>query len=175
MIHHDSDNIINCLIDGGEKKWLLLPTEFKHAGLGFQWTAAGGFIGSDASPVDPNRLDLRQFPAFQHVPWESVTMQPGDCLYLPAQYLHQVRTDHHRSMALSIMFLKEASFPYDAEGCDQPLPPMGTTTMDKLDFMWRYEGSGPVLMGYIRIYRYLYLYRKRSTGSTTVRYSTTYS
>ena len=146
MLHHDSDNIINCLISGGEKQWLLLDTSFKKVGLGFKWTEEG-WIASDSSPVDPDHVNLLNFPGFQHVsterllhiarpstnstrharthadtfifafafaaaavfkvPWERATVQPGDCIYLPAQYLHQVRTDSTRSVALSVMFLKE--------------------------------------------------------------------
>ena len=66
MLHHDSDNIINCLISGGEKRWLLLDTSFKKVGLGFKW-AKQGWIASDSSPVDPDRVDLLNYPGFQHV------------------------------------------------------------------------------------------------------------
>jgi len=147
MLHHDSDNIINCLISGGEKQWLLLDTSFKKVGLGFKWTEEG-WIASDSSPVDPDHVNLLNFPGFQHVPWERATVQPGDCIYLPAQYLHQVRTDSTRSVALSVMFLKEEVYPHDNKGCDLPLPPPNTT-MATLNFTWMYNGSGPVLMGYI--------------------------
>eukprot|EP00729_Bicosta_minor_P008959 gene8959-12183_t len=99
MLHHDSDNIINCLISGGEKQWLLLDTSFKKVGLGFKWTEEG-WIASDSSPVDPDHVNLLNFPGFQHV------------------------------------------------SCDLPLPPPNTT-MATLNFTWMYNGSGPVLMGYI--------------------------
>lgn len=71
MLHHDSDNIINCLISGGEKRWLLLDTSFKKVGLGFKWgtesSGKEGWIASDSSPVDPDRVDLLNHPGFQHV------------------------------------------------------------------------------------------------------------
>lgn len=168
MLHHDSDNIINCLIAGGEKHWLLLDTSFKHVGLGFKW-AEEGWIASDSSPVDPDYVDLRQYPAFQHLPWRRATQKPGDCIYLPAQYLHQVRTAAERSVALSVMFLKEEMFPHDNDGCENVAagsnpgyqdtggatwngmgtPAVPPTTMAALNFTWTYNGSGPVLMGYI--------------------------
>lgn len=69
MLHHDSDNIINCLISGGEKQWLLLDTSFKKVGLGFKWTEEG-WIASDSSPVDPDHVNLLNFPGFQHVSTE---------------------------------------------------------------------------------------------------------
>ena len=71
--------------------------------------------GSDDSPFDFERVNLKQFPDFVNAPWMNTTMEPGDCLYTPAWNLHYVRTIE-RSVAAMIMFRTEERF--DEEACE---------------------------------------------------------
>jgi len=40
--------------------------------------------GSSFSKIDPNQIDLLEYPTVAKVPWTHATLRPGDCIYIPA-------------------------------------------------------------------------------------------
>lgn len=42
------------------------------------------YSGSAFSGIDPNKIDLMEFPKVSRVPWTYTTLRPGDCIYIPA-------------------------------------------------------------------------------------------
>lgn len=43
-----------------------------------------GFVQQEGySKVDVEKVDLKEFPQFQHISWWSARMEKGDCLYIP--------------------------------------------------------------------------------------------
>ena len=42
------------------------------------------------SPINPERVDLLKYPKFANVHWHKVVIEPGDILYIPEGWLHQV-------------------------------------------------------------------------------------
>ena len=47
----------------------------------------------DYSAVDVDRVDLHTYPGLEHVPWVKADVGPGDCLYIPVNWFHQVSSD----------------------------------------------------------------------------------
>lgn len=44
-------------------------------------------IDSDGgySSLDVEKVDMKKYPTVSKLPWFNVTMNPGDCLYIPAR------------------------------------------------------------------------------------------
>jgi len=74
----------------GRKKWILIPPE-QYADV--YWPCdelrAGMLL---FSPVDAERPDLADFPRFARARPIEVTLEPGEILFLPTGWWHQVRS-----------------------------------------------------------------------------------
>eukprot|EP00435_Cladocopium_sp_Y103_P001383 s5770_g1.t1 len=131
----------------GKKEWIMwdLRTESKKIPMWNEYYRApsqGKPQGSDDSPIDGERVDLKRWPEFGSARWRNTTIdtwfprqnlrfllrvgrfrfahEKGDCLYLPAHLLHYVRSwsddpEDHRIIALMTMFQSEES--YDPSYC----------------------------------------------------------
>ena len=44
----------------------------------------GRFSGSGYSEIDPNKINLHDYPNVAKVPWTYATVLPGDCIYIPS-------------------------------------------------------------------------------------------
>ena len=42
------------------------------------------YSGSGFSKIDPNKINLLEYPNVAKVPWTYATLMPGDCIYIPA-------------------------------------------------------------------------------------------
>ena len=42
------------------------------------------YSGSGFSEIDPNNINLMEYPNVANVPWTYATLTPGDCIYIPA-------------------------------------------------------------------------------------------
>ena len=42
------------------------------------------YSGSGFSEIDPNKINLQEYPNVAKVPWTYATLTPGDCIYIPA-------------------------------------------------------------------------------------------
>lgn len=47
-----------------------------------QWNKAGAY-----SEVDVEKVDMFRFPEFQSLPWWKSSLKPGDCIYIPKEYI----------------------------------------------------------------------------------------
>ena len=47
---------------------------------------------TNTSQVDVEHIDEQRFPAFVHVPYRDVVLEPGDMLYMPPQWWHYVKS-----------------------------------------------------------------------------------
>lgn len=92
-LHFDSaDNILVQLV--GRKKILLIDPKQNH--LLYQSAP-----GANVSPVDVENPDYKKFPRFREARAMAIHLEPGDALYMPAQYWHWVRA---MSSSISINF-----------------------------------------------------------------------
>jgi lysine-specific demethylase 8 len=98
VFHLDSDENINCLVDG-RKRFLLVSDEYvedayySDAYPGYGWR----------SPFDVDAVDLLHYPRVAHMAWREATLEAGDCMFIPAGYMHAVRS-YERNVAVSVWF-----------------------------------------------------------------------
>lgn len=93
VLHTDSFENLNCLFDG-EKE--LFMAHKKHSKL-IDLLENGAY-----SEVDVERADMRKFPKLARVPWYYAKMEPGDCLYIPHQWFHYVKSSRSRNLAVNM-------------------------------------------------------------------------
>lgn len=79
-IHRDASDAVNCLLNG-TKHWYFMDSKYNdevyviHRNK-YEW---GGL-----SLVNPHSVDLEQFPKFADVKYAYLTLNAGDCLYVPS-------------------------------------------------------------------------------------------
>lgn len=64
--------------------------------------------------MDPNIVNVFRFKHVPKVPWRWTTLKSGDCVFVPAGFLHQVRS-YGRSVSVTLEFAPLDSF--DDTGC----------------------------------------------------------
>nr|XP_002737753.2 PREDICTED: lysine-specific demethylase 8-like [Saccoglossus kowalevskii] len=93
FLHMDTvDNII-CMISG-HKKWFYVDIKYiDHVDFDHK--------EGDYCAVDVDKVDMYRYPGLQDVPWWSADLAPGDCMYVPYGWSHQV-TSISRNIAVNI-------------------------------------------------------------------------
>jgi LPS sulfotransferase NodH len=81
-LHHDACNILACQVTGRKHFYLVPATQWPRA-----YTDAGFFSG-----IDAENPDLTQRPRFREATVLEVTLEPGEALFIPVGWSHQVRT-----------------------------------------------------------------------------------
>jgi len=145
-IHYDMNHQVMCMF-AGKKEWIMwdLRSESKKIPMWNEYYRGKGRPeGSDDSPIDGERVDLKRWPEFGKARWRNTTIEKGDCLYLPAHLLHYVRSwsddEDPRIIALMTMFQTEES--YDPRYC-QDVP--SHSYLSDYDVMWgEFPGSKDV-------------------------------
>lgn len=142
MLHHDADNIMHCVVSG-LKDWILIDRVYRDK---MDMVVGREAQGSGFSHLNVDSINEDINPEVWDVPWQYVTLQSGDCLYLPHKYLHQVRS-YNRTISSTFLWYPEGEF--NDDDCD------GINYDDYLSLTdtyvhWTYEkGQETVDMGYM--------------------------
>ncbi|KAK3735817.1 hypothetical protein QZH41_019916 [Actinostola sp. cb2023] len=102
VLHNDDVDNINCLFSG--TKELLFIDYKKYNDKVTLDHRSGGYSG-----VDVDKVDFTKYPGLREVTYYNVTMQAGDCLYIPYKWFHQVRS-YDRNIAVNVWFKHKADF-----------------------------------------------------------------
>ncbi|EDV23857.1 uncharacterized protein TRIADDRAFT_27062 [Trichoplax adhaerens] len=144
LLHKDADNAINCLLNG-TKDWLLIHPKYeKFIPMAKEAKSeVGGF-----STINVDKVNIKKYPNFKKVHYNHANLSPGDCLYLPYAYLHQVRSYGSKNMAVSVLLAAglthEKTFNNeDCESKDYKVFPKLT----EVNMVWTYPGHGPQTLG----------------------------
>lgn len=146
VIHYDDQDNINCMI-AGHKRFILMHPRYKtqfeaHPNSPenkFGWVDSnldrsvpgyGAFMGA----VDVDRVDLIRFPGWLDVEWSYADLAPGDCLYIPYQWYHQVTAKPGRSINVHVWYFRPAGF--SASSCKASVAARPPTFAD---CTWGYE------------------------------------
>lgn len=144
VVHYDDQDNINCMI-AGRKRFIFMHPSYKARFEAFPnsdrnefgWVDAdldegvagyGGFMGK----LDVDRVDLLRFPGWRDVEWSYVDLAPGDCVYIPFQWYHQVTAAAGRSINVHTWYWRPETF--DARSCAEPV---AAPTL--ADCTWGYE------------------------------------
>ncbi|XP_036336454.1 bifunctional peptidase and arginyl-hydroxylase JMJD5-like [Rhagoletis pomonella] len=94
-LHYDPEHNLLCQVFGRKQVILAAPTDtaklYPH----------DSEMLCNTSKLDATRLDLERFPLAAEVAFYNVTLQVGDCLYIPPKWWHYVRAE---SESFSVSF-----------------------------------------------------------------------
>lgn len=102
VLHYDAVDNINCLFDGTKELLMINKSHLLQAHID---KVNGAF-----SSVDVDKVDMYKFPGLQTIPYYKVLMEPGDCLFIPARWVHQVRSYGQRNLAVNIWWAHFVKF-----------------------------------------------------------------
>ena len=86
-LHNDDEENVLCQIIGSKKVLLIAPSEKKHVYVNDLYDS-----GTECCDVNASSPDLQQHPLFAQVKQiYSVTLHPGDVLYIPKYWYHEVQ------------------------------------------------------------------------------------
>ncbi|GFR62580.1 JmjC domain-containing protein 5 [Elysia marginata] len=109
-VHSHDDHLLHCVLFG-RRDFILVEQRHKKA-FDFEEDFLGSLGGH--SNMNTEMVNAFKFKSILRTPWVWSTLYPGDCLYVPAGFLHQVRS-YGRSVSTTIEFAPLTSF--DNTGC----------------------------------------------------------
>jgi len=147
VIHYDADENFHCVISG-RKDFLLVDNKYEHL---LYMDEKDEVSGSNFSPIDPDKIDVKNYPLFAQVPYTYGTLHAGDCVYIPARHIHQVRS-YSRTVAVTTLFTGgDTRETFKNDGCET-FNNDKYHSMSDVDFHWTYsKGDSTVDMGYMNI------------------------
>ncbi|XP_077985372.1 uncharacterized protein LOC144440018 [Glandiceps talaboti] len=139
VIHFDADHNIHCLLEGRKDFIMIDPYYNIYLDL---YKPEGA--GSAFTSINVDSIDMLKFPAIDNVQWTWTTLLPGDCIYIPAEYVHQVRS-YGRSISVTTLFTTHDV--YNETDCRNfTLSPL---SLNEVDIMWTYQkGDKTIDIGY---------------------------
>ncbi|EDO34398.1 predicted protein [Nematostella vectensis] len=141
IMHKDAFNAINCLMNG-TKVWKMI--EYKYEDKIYKAWEPPEMIGG-FSKINVQNVDLLKYPKVAEVPWSLVTINAGDCLFLPKSYYHQVTSSGDTNAAVALLFSRfDHMDNLDFSDCNRELKP---TPLSEMDIDWKYSGHGNLTMG----------------------------
>ena len=105
VLHTDSVDNVHCVLSGS-KKWVMTAADAEMTTGSCGWQTVG-----DYSTADPHAVDLDRFPCLADPErrWVKAVLQPGDCLFVPVEWAHQVETIG-RTISFSINLMEHHRF-----------------------------------------------------------------
>ncbi|XP_061197924.1 uncharacterized protein LOC133206000 [Saccostrea echinata] len=113
-LHSHEDHDLHCVLFG-RKDFIIIDEKYKW---NFHYEENYKNSGSGHSPIDVDKVNMFKFTDVSRTPWNHATLLSGDCILIPAGYLHQVRS-YGRSLSFSILF--SPSMEYDSSDCKKVL------------------------------------------------------
>nr|XP_022304685.1 lysine-specific demethylase 8-like [Crassostrea virginica] len=113
-LHSHEDHDLHCVLFG-RKDFIIIDEKYKD---NFQYQENYKNSGSGRSTMDVDRVNMYKFPEIANTPWHHATLTSGDCILVPAGYIHQVRS-YGRSLSYSILF--SPSLEFDSSDCKKTL------------------------------------------------------
>ncbi|XP_077998812.1 uncharacterized protein LOC144451782 [Glandiceps talaboti] len=141
ILHKDAFNTWNCLLSG-TKIWKMVDNKYERL-IYKAWEpekAIGGY-----STINTTKVDLLSHPMVQKVRWSNLTINAGDCLYLPRSYYHQVTSFGDPNIAVALLFSRMTKF--NDTGCDAA--DLKYTPLSEMLVTWNWAGHGNMTMGHM--------------------------
>jgi [protein]-arginine 3-hydroxylase / protease len=102
-LHYDPVETFHWVIRGGKRFSLFAPGLRRY--YPFSWRSKAPFI----SQLDPDGPDQARFPRFREAVRVECQLAPGDVLYLPAFWWHQVYSDDSLNVSLNFVWFSSIS------------------------------------------------------------------
>nr|XP_009861744.1 jmjC domain-containing protein 7 [Ciona intestinalis]XP_026694827.1 jmjC domain-containing protein 7 [Ciona intestinalis] len=94
-LHYDNVENMYCQISG-TKHWFIVDPADAEGHIVIDHPE-GAFSG-----VNVTSVDMLKYPGMQGLQWWSANLTPGDCIYMPLNWWHQVTSPPSRNMAINI-------------------------------------------------------------------------
>jgi len=111
VIHKDGQENIHCMI-AGKKDWIMWHpnSPIDHSKMG--WINAEQLkeedfkdaYGSYVGRIDVDNVDLKKFPGWNKLKWWNMTLEAGDCAFIPGGWYHYVEAPPQRSVSVHVWF-----------------------------------------------------------------------
>lgn len=144
LLHKDAYNTVNCVLNG-TKEWKLIELQYNdYVYQSWEGPLEAGFGGF--SLINPDSVDAKEYPKIGKLPrWQFVTINAGDCLFVPSQMWHQVKSYGATNRAVAFLFSQYLNQDViNTTGCDDVtynLP------LSEVDVDLQYPGKGMMSMG----------------------------
>jgi len=132
-LHYDADHNLHCVIDG-RKDFIMYDPKYSDR---FDMEV-DKFGGHGYSKVDAEMVNVYKYPKIGKTGWKWTSLWPGDCIFIPAGHLHQVRS-YGRSLSVSTLWTPRKSF--NDTGCAE-LNVTEPITLKDLQFVWKLNEEG---------------------------------
>lgn len=132
LLHSHDDHNIHCVLFG-RKDFIVIDGQYKSS---FDYTEKYHNAGSGFSKLDMDMINMFKNKDIANIPWSYATINQGDCILIPAGYLHQVRS-YGRGISFSILFAPSRVF--DSSDCKLTTEVNGQKKEEKLSdaaYVW---------------------------------------
>ncbi|GFO45631.1 Jmjc domain-containing protein 5 [Plakobranchus ocellatus] len=109
-VHSHDDHLLHCVLFG--RRDFILVEQIHRKAFDFEEDFPGSKGGHSA--MNTEMVNAFKFKKILRTPWIWSSLYPGDCIFVPAGYIHQVRS-YGRSISTTIEFAPFAHF--DNAGC----------------------------------------------------------
>lgn len=119
VVHYDDQDNLNCMFDG-HKRFIFMHPKYrkkfektKNNEFGWVDTDANRSIpgyGSFMGLIDVDQVDLIKYPGWKTVEWSYADLAPGDCIYIPNRWYHQVTAQPGRSINVHVWYWRPKEF-----------------------------------------------------------------
>lgn len=149
VIHFDADHNIHCLV-AGRKDFVMIHPDFAPV---LNVTKPPQF-GSGYSSIDPDMVDLNLYPDASKVEWTYSTLGPGDCIFIPSGYIHQVRSyKGNRTISATMLFTVSLDNTFNNSSCENETYEYRPLSEAKVH--WTYnKGDKTIDMGYQNVEKF---------------------
>ncbi|XP_005104510.2 uncharacterized protein LOC101847982 [Aplysia californica] len=110
LVHSHDDHLLHCVLFG-RRDFILINGAHKKS---FDYHDDYPNSRGGHSDMTTDMINVFRYKSIPNVPWIWSTLYAGDCLFVPAGYLHQVRS-YGRSVSVTLEFAPLSSF--DDTGC----------------------------------------------------------
>ncbi|XP_060066869.1 bifunctional peptidase and arginyl-hydroxylase JMJD5-like [Ylistrum balloti] len=142
MLHSHEDHTLHCVLFG-RKDVIIIEGEHRKV---FNYQEKYHNAGAGYSPLDMDFINMFQNSKISKTPWTYTTLTPGDCLFLPAGYMHQVRS-YGRGISYTVLFAPSLEF--DSSDCRVPVEKKNDKpsipSLADVDFVWTSRNGERVL------------------------------
>lgn len=132
-LHYDADHNLHCLITG-RKDFIM----YDHKYMDRFDMEIDKIQGHGWSKVDAEMVNVYKYPKIGKTGWKWTTLWPGDCIFIPAGHLHQVRS-YGRSLSVTTLWTPRKTF--NDTGCAE-LNMTAPVSLNELSFMWKLNKEG---------------------------------
>ncbi|KAK6169680.1 hypothetical protein SNE40_020679 [Patella caerulea] len=122
VVHFDAVDNINCVYRGSKDFVIVDP--IKYEGMVPIDRPEGSY-----SDIDVDKMDYVKYPTLAKVEYIHAHLEPGDCLYIPYKWIHQVRS-YNSNLAVNIWWNHYDALDVDTSKCNKECDK--TMTLDQV-------------------------------------------